>query len=54
MPDQPTPRPTCDICNQTIRADERFIDEGEGGEIAHTACVGQWFRGNFGRETLHR
>lgn len=41
---------TCDICNQQIAAGERFHDDGD--EIAHTSCVRNWFRGNFGRESL--
>jgi hypothetical protein len=42
----------CDICDEPIRADEPFTDDGS--EIAHKACVGQWFRSQWGRETLHR
>jgi hypothetical protein len=41
---------TCDICHQQIASGERSVDDGS--EIAHTACVGQWFRSNFGRESL--
>jgi hypothetical protein len=40
----------CDICNQPITPDEKFHD-GDG-EIVHTVCASQWFRGNFGREGL--
>lgn len=46
---EPQPQ-ACDICHEPIRADERFVDDGS--EIAHTNCVGDWFRGNFGREAL--
>jgi hypothetical protein len=57
MPDHRTATPaatvlhTCDICSQAIVQGEKFSDDGS--EIAHTACVGQWFRSQWGRETLH-
>jgi hypothetical protein len=41
---------TCDICQHRILAGEKFSDDGS--EIAHTACVKDWFRRNFGREGL--
>lgn len=41
---------TCDICHQPILAGERVTrDEAE---TAHTACVAQWFRAQWGREDL--
>lgn len=47
---QPKPTTTCDICHEQILPGERSHDDGD--EIAHTACVGQWFRDSFGRESL--
>lgn len=41
---------TCDICHDHIMAGERYSDDGS--EIAHTACVRDWFHRNFGRESL--
>ena len=41
---------TCDICNQPIQAGEKVSDDGS--EIAHTTCVRDWFRRNYGREGL--
>jgi hypothetical protein len=41
---------TCDICHQPILSGEKFSDDGS--EIAHTACVRDWFRRNFGRDGL--
>jgi hypothetical protein len=45
-----TPDQACDICSMPILAGERWSDDGS--EIAHTACMRDWFRRNFGRESL--
>lgn len=43
-------RMVCDICRDPIFDTEGVHDDGD--EVAHTACVPDWFRRNFGRETL--
>lgn len=40
----------CDICGDRIFADEKWSDDGT--EVAHTACVEDWFRRNYGAEGL--
>lgn len=50
--DTPATERRCDICDEKITADERFHDDGH--EIAHVDCVRNWFRRNYGRETLAR
>lgn len=44
------PAQTCDICGDVIEPGEHWSDDGS--EVAHTACVDDWFRRNFGRESL--
>ena len=42
----------CDICGQDVVAGERVHVTENGLTVEHAACARDWFRRNFGRETL--
>lgn len=50
LPPEGEPAATCDLCGDRLLPGERVSDDG--CEVAHAACVAQWFRSNFGREGL--
>lgn len=41
----------CDICSQRIETGERYTHDPKG-ETTHNDCARDWFRRNFGRESL--
>lgn len=46
------PEFACDICSHDVVAGERVSVTDNGLTVEHTACVSNWRRSNFGRETL--
>jgi hypothetical protein len=49
-----TKKPTypCDICGERVESGERVHVTDNGLTVEHAHCASDWFRGNFGRESL--
>jgi hypothetical protein len=46
------PAYACDICGDHVKAGEKVSVTDNGLTVEHTACTADWFRRNYGRETL--